>query len=131
MKNFKPTSRDGGFTAYQNTTGKTLKIRVYYTKGGVNFWNGKTNGRGVYVSVMPVEISHSESGYSSESWMMGQGMAAFVLPLARKNDKAIEAVAEKIDELVPEAFQCATFENCNPALYKILETAFPDVAVRR
>jgi len=32
---------------------KVLNVRVYYSKGGLNYWNYKTDPRGYYLSVTP------------------------------------------------------------------------------
>jgi len=42
---------------YINQNDKTIKIEVFYNKGGVNYYNGKTEKRGYYLLAVPVEIS--------------------------------------------------------------------------
>lgn len=81
---------------YQSINGnetKKLKIEVYYNKGGMNYWNGKVNERGYYLSVQPVELSNS-GGVTIESFIMGSGVAKFLMPVKRQSEKAMQQAVE-------------------------------------
>jgi hypothetical protein len=80
-------------------TSKSLKINVYYNKGGMNYFHGKEERRGYYLSVTPVEIKQCE-GYQMESFLAFSGAKRLVLEVKRQSDKAYnQAVAMHNEEL--------------------------------
>jgi hypothetical protein len=80
-------------------TNKSLKINVYYNKGGMNYFHGKEERRGYYLSVTPVEIEQ-RNGYQTESVLMFSGAKRLVLEVKRQSDKAYnQAVAMHNEEL--------------------------------
>ena len=66
---------------------KSLKIEIYYSKGGYNNINGKQERRGYYLSVVPVKIDNY-NGYSIESFTAYSGIKKFLLEVQKKSDKA-------------------------------------------
>ena len=73
-----------------------IKIETYYSLGGMNYFTGKSEGRGYYVSVTPVE----RTGYS-EIYTGFSGIKQLVKAASRKSKKA-EAEAEVLADKVKE-----------------------------
>ena len=87
------------FAVKENSTGTThLKCEVYYSLGGYNCFTCKSEGRGYYASVTPVERSTSY-GFSSERYVAFTGIKQLVKPVSRRSAKD-EADAEKLAEPV-------------------------------
>lgn len=64
-----------------------LRVEVYYSLGGMNYWNGKCEPRGYYLSVQRV-TRENRDGYFTEGFTVGSGGArAFLLECKRKSDK--------------------------------------------
>lgn len=79
-----------------------LKVQLYYSKGGMNYFTSKVEERGIYLSVAPVEIVKS-AGYSCESSMAFSGIKQLVHGCARYNAKFFDAFVpdqEIVDRLV-------------------------------
>lgn len=79
------------FKQYLNDYNKTLKVTVSYDKGGMNYFTYKTDKRGYYLSVSPVEITKGE-GYQTESYVMFSGIKTLLLEVNRAS-KSAEAKA--------------------------------------
>lgn len=77
-----------------------LKIEVYYNLGGINYFTGRAENRGYYLSVTPVE-RETNGGFVSESYTAFTGIKQCIKQVTRKSAKA-EAEAEKIAEDVME-----------------------------
>jgi hypothetical protein len=76
------------------TENEYLKVHVYYALGGMNYWNGKVDPRGYYLSVQRVERK-SEGAYFTESFMVGSGgVRTLLLETKRKSDKAMTQAVE-------------------------------------
>lgn len=87
----------------ENTRSAThLKIELRYSLGGYNVFTGKTEDRGYYLSVSPVERRQTDWGITTESYMAFSGVKQCVKTVARKSAKA-EAEAEQTAENL-EAF---------------------------
>lgn len=67
-----------------------LKVELYYTKGGMNYFTGKTEARGIFLSVTPVKRS-TDGKYASESYTAFTGIKKHVLDMARFNQKKFDA----------------------------------------
>lgn len=99
MINFKKSNvRENSYYYRTGTTGKIVKAEVYYNKGGVNFYNGQTNSRGIYVSLTPVTMT--PEGY--EQWELGGGICACIKTLPRFNTKALLEAVERLDAMIPQ-----------------------------
>ena len=72
-----------------------IKAELGYSLGGMNYWNGRNEGRGYYIYVQPVERDERPGGFAMEGFIMGQGIKQLVKPVARRSDKA-EREAEAI-----------------------------------
>jgi hypothetical protein len=72
-----------------------LKVQLYYDKGGMNYFTGGTQRRGLYLSVSPV--SRSESGvFATESYTAFTGTKQLIKELKRFSDKALNEAAVEI-----------------------------------
>lgn len=77
-----------------NEPNKFLSVKVNYNLGGINYYTGNRDGRGYFLSVMPVTLADG-----MRSFIMFQGIKKFLLSVKRKSDKAL-AQAEAL--AVPE-----------------------------
>jgi hypothetical protein len=66
-----------------------LKIQVYYSKGGMNYFQGVNEARGYYISVSPVERSTGD-GYTIESSTAFSGTKKLLLEVKRLSNKAYD-----------------------------------------
>lgn len=72
-----------------------LKIELYYSLGGMNYYTYRAENRGYYLSVMPVTRGISAGGFVSESYAVFTGIKQCVKEVKRKSAKA-EIEAEKL-----------------------------------
>lgn len=72
-----------------------LKIELYYDLGGINYFTGREENRGYYLSVSPVEIGMRDGGITSERYTAFTGIKQNIKQVTRKSAKA-EAEAEKL-----------------------------------
>lgn len=68
-----------------NNTVNTLKVELYYNKGGMNYFTGNSEPRGLYLSVSPVTVSER-----SESFTAFSGIKKCVKEMARFNQKQLD-----------------------------------------
>jgi hypothetical protein len=71
-----------------------LKVQLYYDKGGMNYFTGGTQRRGLYLSVSPVSRSES-GGFVTEGYTAFTGTKQLVKELKRFSDKALNEAAEE------------------------------------
>lgn len=76
----------------KNGSATHLKIELYYYLGGTNYFTGRAESRGYYLSVSPV-TRQDRGGWVSESYTAFTGAKKLVKPVTRKSAKA-EAEAE-------------------------------------
>ena len=62
-----------------------LDIELYYSKGGMNYFTSKNEGRGIYLSVQPVTRRENSYSYTAFS-----GIKQLVKEMARFNQKALD-----------------------------------------
>lgn len=72
------------------TKANVLKVELYYSKGGMNYFTGTNERRGLYLSVTPVEKKTYEWGGSSEGFVAFSGVKKFVKEMARFNQKQLD-----------------------------------------
>jgi hypothetical protein len=106
-----------------NKIGKVYEVEVYYSLGGINYFSGGTNRRGVYISIGPKEVSERTVscvllGNENES-----GMRMLLQELQRKNEKILcqwyEKVKPIVDDMIAIAKQSgvrASLEHCRNLL---------------
>lgn len=73
-----------------------LKIELYYSLGGMNYFTYKPEQRGYYLSVSPVE----KHGYM-ESYTAFTGIKKCIKAVSRKSEKAAAQAAENAQNLIP------------------------------
>lgn len=72
-----------------------LKIELYYSLGGFNAFTHRTEKRGYYLSVIPIETHTSNSGYTTVTITAFSGIKHCIKEVSRKSKKA-EHEAEKL-----------------------------------
>jgi hypothetical protein len=81
-----------------------LKVSVFYSKGGMNYANYKTEPRGYYVAVEPVTVG-AERGFITERhenlFTNTRSFKVFLTPATRLNRKALAALAAKLGPVAP------------------------------
>jgi hypothetical protein len=79
--------KDGKCYLRELELGKMHELEVYYSKGGINYFTGNTNPRGVYVSITPVDIGTHHKSFT----LLGEnsGMKMLLEVLERKSAKRV------------------------------------------
>ena len=67
-----------------------LKIQVYYSLGGMNYFQGCSEPRGIYLSVTPVSRTNHEGGMVSESVTAFSGTKEHLVDMPRFNQKKLD-----------------------------------------
>ena len=83
---------------YLNVKGsdtKKVKVAVFYSKGGINYFNYKQEKRGYYVSVRVVD-REVRNGYITESFSMFDSGYKQILKEVGRASKKAEQFAESI-----------------------------------
>ena len=88
---------------------KQIKVELFYHKGGMNFFTSKTERRGFYLSVVPVERKHEANGVVIESFTAFTGYKQLILEVKRYSDKAYRQSLEMIDEYETEMVEKVKF----------------------
>jgi len=68
---------------------KSVKVSLYYSLGGMNYFTGKVDPRGIYLSVTPVTVNDM-GGWISESYTMFSGFKHLVKEINRFSKKQLE-----------------------------------------
>jgi len=68
-----------------NSTATHLKVSIYYSLGGMNYFSGNSEERGIYVSVSPVKRE-----LKWESTTAFSGVKELVKPLKRFSQKILD-----------------------------------------
>ena len=66
-----------------------LKLSLYYSTGGINYFTSKSEARGYYLSVSPVRIEKHDYGNTIATSLMS-GVKDLVLEVSRQSDKQME-----------------------------------------
>lgn len=78
-----------------------LKVEIYYSLGGINYFTYKNERRGYYISVSPVERREYAPGLMMEGTTCFSGYKALLKEVTRKSAKAereAEAAAPALRE---------------------------------
>jgi len=78
----------------------SIKTEVYYNKGGMNYFSGRTQERGYYLSVSPIE-REERGNVIIESFTAYSGVKMLILPVKRQSDKAYQQAVELAKEKEP------------------------------
>lgn len=79
-----------------------LEVKLSYNEGGMNYFTGNVEQRGIQLIVTPIKISKGD-GYTSRSFTAFTGIKTNVLEMKRFNQKTFdnfEPTQQKIDELI-------------------------------
>lgn len=77
------------YKKYTELDGKTIKTYMYYSLGGMNYFSGRSEPRGYYLSVGPVQVTYGPDGsISCESFTAFSGIKELLVECKRKNNKA-------------------------------------------
>ena len=69
----------------------TLRVKLMYDIGGMNYFSGKSERRGLYLSVTPLTISKSSCGkFNTTSYTGFSGSKMFVKEMKRFSKKTLE-----------------------------------------
>jgi hypothetical protein len=68
-----------------NSSATHLKVEVYYSKGGMNYFTSSNEKRGIYLSVSPVTRREN-----SESYMGFSGVKKHLVDMARFSQKTFD-----------------------------------------
>ena len=93
---------------YKNVGKQTFKIDLYCDLGGMNYFSGKCERRGYYLSITPVEIdkrNYKGNEISCVKFTVGSGIKDLLLEVKRKSKKAetlaiSKATDKRINELI-------------------------------
>ena len=66
-----------------------LKLSLYYSTGGINYFTSRNEARGYYLSVSPVRIEKRDYGDTIATSLMS-GVKDLVLEVSRQSDKQLE-----------------------------------------
>lgn len=94
MKKYIETKRVPGATH--------IKIEVYYSKGGLNCFTYRTEKRGLYLGIGPVQLQDRPGGYQTETYGAFSGVKFHLKELKRKSDKALQEVVTKLEPLAEQ-----------------------------
>jgi len=79
-----------------------IDVVVSYAIGGMNYFAGAAERRGIRIAVTPVTLDEGRgSSVSLFGSLAESGAYAFVQPLARYNARRLQVVAEQFDADVP------------------------------
>ena len=84
-----------------------IKVRVYYSLGGKNWFSGKEERRGIYMLVCPVKRI-DRNGYKTESVTALSGVRYLLMELKRASKKKLERAEDIVSqsaEKVCDSFQ--------------------------
>lgn len=85
-----------------NTDANILEVQLSYNKGGMNYFSGTNEQRGLYLSVTPVNVSRKD-GYSTRSFTAFSGIKMLVKEMKRFSQKTLnefEPSKEDLDKLI-------------------------------
>ena len=83
-----------------------LKIEVYYNLGGINYFTGRVDERGYYISVTPVERARG-----MESFVAFTGAKQLIHPVKRQSAKAESIAHTKAETMLPALIEYVAQRN--------------------
>lgn len=75
-----------------------LKVEIYYSMGGMNYFSGRSEARGIYISVSPVTRTLHEGKFWTESYKGFSGTKQHVKEMNRFSQKIADAFI--VDETI-------------------------------
>ena len=80
-----------------------LEVSVSYGEGGMNYFTGSSEPRGLRLIVTPVSLSKHDNGLTSKSFTAFSGIKKYVLEMKRFSQKTLDSyqpTKEELTELV-------------------------------
>lgn len=68
----------------------TLRVKLYYDIGGMNYFTGNSVARGLKVNCSPLQVNSSPEGYKSTVYTGFSGVVKHVKDMARFSKKTFE-----------------------------------------
>lgn len=81
-----------------------LKIKVSYQRGGMNYFSGRGETRGIYLIFQNVK-RHDRGGYCMEEYGLFESFKILALELTRANARRVNQVCSAVDGLKDEIFK--------------------------
>jgi hypothetical protein len=107
--------------------GNAVEVRLAFSEGGTNFATYKKEAKGLYVHLTPMHVEIRNGMVSKQIGLFGDikasGAKVLVLAMARRNAKALDAVAERLDPIVPEL--CTLFRDDPAKAFNKIVELFP------
>lgn len=75
---------------------KVIEISVSYNIGGMNYFSGKSESRGYYISVTPVEINGHDK-YQTKVYSGWSGYKHLLRTAKKYSEKDLEFIAKEIE----------------------------------
>lgn len=118
MELIKEYTKNRKYGKYVKLDGKTYSVEVRYAIGGMNWFTNRTEARGIYLSVSPIELMFDGRGnIVMTSYRGWSGTKMLVLEQTRYNAKKLEQIATGIldrvetHELVQQLFSDVLAKN--------------------
>jgi hypothetical protein len=107
MQNFKiRQSRDGRarYLYYPAESGRMVKLEVSHRDGGMNYFSGRTEKRGIEIVITTIELSDQGRGMTMESStpMNDENGRMMLVETPRYSARKLEKIATAIDARAPE-----------------------------
>lgn len=100
MQPFKTKESKDTLTVYYdyplNSQFSHTKVQLFYSLGGINYFSGDHNRRGIYLSVTPVTLSDRD-GFAFESSIMFSGLKMLLKELTRFSRKELESLKGSLE----------------------------------
>ena len=93
-----------------NKENTEIKIELKYNLGGLNYWNYKTEARGYWLHIQPLEIERT-GDCTIESYQCFSGYKALILETKRKSDKAYNTALEMLEAKKAEMLEIILTNN--------------------
>lgn len=90
----------------ENENGRYIKVQVYYSLGGYNYFTYETEKRGIWLSISPVELSRG-----MESYVAFSGNKVCLEELKRSSKKTLAKWEAKIDAIAEDIAKAFTEKN--------------------
>ena len=94
-----------------NTKTTHIKVEIYYSLGGYNYFTYRQEKRGYYISVSPVERREYAPGYIMEGTTCFTGYKALLKEVTRKSAKAEKEAEAAAPQLREELIRRVMAEN--------------------
>lgn len=72
-----------------------IQVELYYSLGGMNYFSGKSEPRGYYLSITPVNIKQ-EDGYAMVGYTMFSGIKFLIEEATRKGQKKFQELDKRV-----------------------------------